>query len=114
MSQPVWQFVANLGDASPIDHGGYFVFKDKTGVYPCEAEYLEPPPDDGGKEWTIHRIVLDQLQLVHDHPNLFERTKSYLVTKRIATATDLPHPIHMYNEWFAKDLLRWAATSGAY
>ena len=56
--QPIWKFVANLGDVHPIDHGGYFVFVDETGVYPPEAEYLESPDDDNG-EWRIYRFILE-------------------------------------------------------
>lgn len=46
MSQPVWEYITNLGDASPVDHGGAFVYRDKTGVYGVELEHLEPPSDD--------------------------------------------------------------------
>jgi hypothetical protein len=48
--QPVWKFVANLGDVNPVDHGGLFVFVDETGVYHPEAVYLEIPCDDEWKE----------------------------------------------------------------
>lgn len=40
--QPAWKFIANLGDASPLEHGGFFVYQDETGVYAPEARYLEP------------------------------------------------------------------------
>lgn len=46
MTQPKWKFVANLGDVSWADYGGLFVFRDLTGVYDPEMEYLEPPTDD--------------------------------------------------------------------
>lgn len=59
MSQPKWKLVANLGDASPIDHGGYFVYEDETGVYPPEAELLEADQDNGKLSWTIRRFVLE-------------------------------------------------------
>jgi len=33
MSDPKWALVAQLGDADPVDHGGFFVFVDTTGKY---------------------------------------------------------------------------------
>lgn len=39
-NQPVWKCIAQLGDATPLDYGGYWIFVDTTGVYPPEAEYL--------------------------------------------------------------------------
>lgn len=40
--QPVWEYIGNFGDVHPLDHGGYFVYSDKTGVYGVEAALLEP------------------------------------------------------------------------
>lgn len=40
--QPVWEYIGNFGDVHPLDHGGYFVYYDKTGVYGVEAALLEP------------------------------------------------------------------------
>lgn len=64
MSQPDWEFVDNLGDASPIEHGGLFIYKDKTGVYVPEMEKLEPPPDDidiqdPKARWRVWRVCLE-------------------------------------------------------
>lgn len=53
-AQPQWRCVAQLGDANPLDYGGFWVFVDDTGVYPPEAEYYSP---DDNRAW---RIVLDQ------------------------------------------------------
>ena len=33
MSQPKWEYVANLGDTSPLEYGGLFLYRDTTGVY---------------------------------------------------------------------------------
>ena len=64
MSQPNWKLVANLGDANPIDYGGYFVYEDQTGVYPAEAELLEVNDDDNGKlSWTVRRFILEPCTL---------------------------------------------------
>jgi hypothetical protein len=63
--QPDWEFVANIGDATPFLHGGLFLYRDKTGVYGFEMEYLEPPPDevdiDSKKaRWRVWRVLLDK------------------------------------------------------
>lgn len=95
--QPDWKFVANLGDASPLEHGGYFVFTDATGVYDPEAELSVPPCDDIDMDspearWTVYRFSLDKLKLVDGH----------LVPDRYQS--DWPHPVADYAEWFQKDL----------
>lgn len=41
MSQPVWKFIQNLGDASPLEYGGLFVYIDETGVYAPECTVIE-------------------------------------------------------------------------
>lgn len=58
--QPSWQLIANLGDVHPIDYGGYFVFRDTTGVYPAEVAVLEPQGDDDADGWEIYRFVLEK------------------------------------------------------
>jgi len=35
-NQPVWKYLGNLGDATPLDYGGALVMEDTTGVYPPE------------------------------------------------------------------------------
>ena len=82
--QPEWKFVANLGDVNPLDYGGYFVFEDRTGVYPPEAEKFDPDTMDA------HRIVLDPLTLVNGK----------LINARIAKEEKLPYPLESYTEWF--------------
>ena len=63
MNQPKWKLLANLGDANPIDNGGYFVFEDETGAHPAEAELLEPPAEEGAA-WEVHRFMLDRCTYV--------------------------------------------------
>lgn len=59
-TQPTWRISANLGDANPLDYGGYFVMVDETGQYDPEAELLVPDDDDGEeKRWTVYRFVLE-------------------------------------------------------
>ena len=60
MSQPEWECIAQLGDADPIEHGGFWILRDKAGVYPEEAELLVVPDDDGGGECTVYRFVLEK------------------------------------------------------
>ena len=60
MSQPKWKCIGNLGDRNPLDYGGYFVFVDKTGVYPPEAELLElDDENDERTTYTVHRFILE-------------------------------------------------------
>lgn len=64
MSQPDWECIGQLGDKNPIDHGGYWIFRDKTGVYPEEAELLITPDDEDG-EYQIYRFILDRCTYVN-------------------------------------------------
>ncbi len=57
--QPEWKLLANLGDKHPIDHGGYFIYTDETGVYPPEAEMLISPDSDDGGQWIAYRFILE-------------------------------------------------------
>lgn len=62
MSQPIWKYVGNIGDASPFDFGGFFVFVDETEVYPPEAEVLHEEGENEYGEpvrWTVYRFVLE-------------------------------------------------------
>ena len=59
---PSWRFIDNLGDVNPIDHGGYFVFTDSTGVYPDEAELLKI--DDDGSA-TVYRFMLEKCTFIN-------------------------------------------------
>ena len=62
-AQPKWRFVANLGDVSPLEYGGYFVYRDITKVYAPEAELLREPEDgrdhDSAARWTVYRFTLE-------------------------------------------------------
>lgn len=39
--QPKWKLVAQMGDANPLEYGGYFIYVDETGIYPPEGEWVE-------------------------------------------------------------------------
>lgn len=62
MAQPKWRLVAQLGDADPIENGGYFVFVDETGVFPPEAELWNTTENEDGlpNGWTLYRWTLDK------------------------------------------------------
>lgn len=93
--QPEWEYIANLGDASPLDYGGYFIFRDKTGVYPAEGEYYDP--DDH----KAYRILLERLEVWADHLIPYGFSKK-----------ELPHPLPDYIEWFDNDIPAIAETNG--
>lgn len=92
MSQPTWKFVANLGDASPIEYGGYFIYVDETGVYAPEGEWLESPDDDNGT-WVVRRFSLERCTFID----------GVLSDNRF-------HPEHA--AWFARDIAGVASFIG--
>jgi hypothetical protein len=47
-NQPIWKLVANLGDASPLEYGGKFLYVDTTGVYSPEVKVIIPPEERPG------------------------------------------------------------------
>lgn len=84
--QPIWKLLANLGDVNPLEHGGFFVYQDETGVYAPEAESLQC--DDEITKWTVHRFslekctyqdgVLSDNKFHPDHPAWFARDAKHL------------------------------------
>lgn len=79
-NQPNWKLIGNLGDVHFIEHGGFLVYTDQTGVYEAEAVVIDSPEDDTGT-WTIHRFILDRCTFINgilsdnkfhpDHPAWF-------------------------------------------
>jgi hypothetical protein len=109
MSQPSWQSIAQLGDVNPIDHGGYFIYRDITGVYPEEGEILEPPPEDSEDgQFTIYRFSLDRCKVVWDD-NPFA---VYLVPDGY-NPENWQHALMSYDEWFHDDLASVAESEGS-
>ena len=84
--QPVWKLIANLGDANPLDYGGYFIYCDETGVYGPEAELLTVQ----GKRYQVHRFCLERCHLF-----------SALNTRKTVLADN---PYHAIPTWFADSL----------
>jgi hypothetical protein len=104
MAQPSWEFVSNLGDATPIDHGGLFLYRDASegSPYGFEMERLERSSDSEDEEdekatWIIHRVCLDRQKLVRHGP-----TNVYLVPYNYQP--DWPHAISSYPEWYVDKL----------
>ncbi len=63
-SQPEWTLIAQLGDANPFDYGGYFIYRDRTGVYTEQAEYVVVDDEDSRKpRFTVYRFDLDRCTL---------------------------------------------------
>lgn len=56
--QPEWEFVANLGDVTPLDYGGAFLYRDKTGVYDPQLEILVEP-GESQKHYTLYRFDVE-------------------------------------------------------
>ena len=54
-NQPSWFCIANLGDATPEDHGGDFVLVDQRGIYTPELWHYDP---DDGKLGSWRTLVL--------------------------------------------------------
>jgi len=103
--QPTWELIANLGDASPIDYGGYFIYRDTTGVYPEEGEKLFADENgDGERVWTVHRFTLDRLKQI--------QVGETICLVPIRYDETWPHPVTSYDEWFHKDLAGVAAFVG--
>jgi len=100
--QPMWEFIANLGDMSPLDYGGYFVYVDATGIYDPQAVLLEEPNE--GRTYTVYRFDLEQLKRVE--------TPERILLVPFAYAADWTHPVEAYDAWFSKDLTGVAESGG--
>lgn len=96
--QPIWEFVANLGDASPLDYGGLFLYRDSTGQYAPELERLET---DNGERFEIHRVTLEKCFEVKG------------LTPRVVHDVDFArNDPDTYEEWFSKSLASVADSMG--
>jgi hypothetical protein len=93
MTQPNWKPLYETDYSS--------LYEDTTGVYAPELEIFEDNESDGTCQ--VFRFSVDQCAVVD----------GYLVLASIARSTDLPHPMHCYVEWFAKDLASVASSVGS-
>ncbi len=88
--QPVWQFVANLGDRDPLNYSGFFVYVDQTGVYDPKCVLLERITDDSvtgsAERWQVWRFDIPRCTDTNgivsdncfhpDHPAWFAKPES--------------------------------------
>jgi hypothetical protein len=62
--QPEWELVGTIGDRNPVEYGGGYVFRDKTGVYDPEVEWVEPmdgAPKNGVTPcMTVYRVPMER------------------------------------------------------
>jgi hypothetical protein len=56
--QPVWEYVANLGDVNIAEYGGFIIYRDTTGVYPPEIELYES--DEGETGGNVYRFIMER------------------------------------------------------
>lgn len=114
--QPEWEYIGNLGDESPLDHGGLFIYRDKTGVYEEEAALLVVDDEDDPKSrYTIYRFVLERLKLV-DGVLVPFRYQSTWGTGRLKDGPFEWMPDSApkkYEEWFVEELPMVAESIGA-
>jgi hypothetical protein len=106
-TQPVWKILTNLGDRSPLDHGGYFIYEDTTGVYEPEAVLLEPL-DDG--KYIVYRFILERKKKVGPYLVPWEWDESWgkyshghHVARGVLDWTPgeiVEEPAKRYDEWF--------------
>lgn len=57
--QPEWELVGTIGDRNPVEYGGGYVFRDKTGVYAPEVEWIEPY-DDSVPSVMVYRVPMER------------------------------------------------------
>jgi len=93
--QPKWTFVENLGNKSPLDHGGLFLYRDETGVYPEEIERLKPLGWDtvGDESFEVRSFLVERLL----------EAKNMLVPLMAPKwAEDHGVPVETWVEWFSE------------
>jgi hypothetical protein len=104
------EFIANLGDSSPLEYGGYFLYRQENGDF--EAEKLDEPTecelDDPEARWTVRRVCLDRCKLQRSE----DGASVYLVSFKYDPAT-YSHPLPQYEAWFAKHLSAVASYIGS-
>jgi len=107
------KILETFGDVNFLEYGGQLLLQGP--VYeeqdPSENQWLEviePPPDDMSEDdpnarWEIYRFEPEQFKVVDVADDIDPREFCrYLVTA--IYDEDWPHPVHMYDEWFHKNL----------
>lgn len=87
------KLIANLGDASPLEYGGYFVYSDGDRPF---VEMVEPPCDDidfdsEKARWTVYSFDIDKCTFIDgvlsdnkfhpDHAAWFAKLESEKATR---------------------------------
>lgn len=124
MSQPEWECIVQIGDVSPTEYGGLWIFRDKTGVYPEEAELLLCPDSDSDARdnlWYVHRFILDRCTYENgilsdnkfhpDHPAWFatpeskrkERPQDTTYLADIVSGADFPSVEELIAQFCSED-----------
>jgi hypothetical protein len=88
-NQPKWKLIAQMGDASPLEYGGHWVFQDTTGIYSCEAEKLIIQHESKGEfKYFAYRYCLDKCRMIQEYlvSANYNKTWQYHVSR--------------YDEWF--------------
>lgn len=87
--QPEWELVGTIGDRNPVEYGGGYVFRDKTGVYDPEVEWIEPMPSapyrGSGSGVTVYRVPMER----HTYVDGILSDNSYHPDKAVWYANDL-------------------------
>ena len=99
-NQPEWECIAQVGNATPIEYGGQWILRDKTGVYTEEVELLQVDKSAKKYSCTIYRYCLDRLKIVDGYLIPFKYDSSW------------PHEPVQYTEWFTDDLDSVASFTG--
>ena len=105
MSQPNWKQAAYLGDASPLDYGGVWVFEDKTGVYDPEMEIYEPNEDEN-KGGTVYRLVMEKCTYIDGvlSDNKFHPDHPAWFANRIGSVADSCDHANIINDLCSEDI----------
>jgi len=101
-NQPSFYCIANIGDATPLVHGGAFVLVDLRGCYDPELLVLEPEGSDRYGDpaaWKRYTVVCERLTAIKNQAGEY-----------IALSDN---PFYVEKEaWFAtEEKLHWLASS---
>ena len=117
MSQPVWKFLANLGDKHPLEYGGLFVYEDETGKYPPEMERIERVSDADDSPLEVHRVCLDPCTfrngVLSDNP-LHPGIKAWYADKLLDVAASMGYTFKsLRDDLCSSDALKLASANRA-
>lgn len=100
MQYPKWKYIGNLGDVTPLEHGGKFVYIDETGEYSPEIEILDNEIEENGC-YVIHRFALDRMQTVTIEGEVYLLFAEFKEIKEESEKT-----IRNLAEWFSDKIVQ--------